>query len=339
MNMLKRHFYMLLRLALGLGLLVYLSASDVMDWERLAGLGRAWPLALAALGCLALAAIGLGAWRLCLLMRPHRLHLSFAASARLTLIGLFFNTCLPGATGGDVVKIYYAMQGNGGRRLEIATVMMLDRVAGLLGILSFTLVLAFFFRPMLAAFAILNRLVWAAGASLVIVLAIIGCCTSDYGVWRRVVAWAARALPGGDYLRRIIDTLRVYRAHPKAACQVIGASMAVHFFLTVATLLVIQATHPSGAESRMMMLIPMGFMANTLPVTPGGLGVGEAAFDKLFNIAGFSGGAVAIFGWRVLMMIIGLPGLLVYLVDKKQAVVAAQTPLMQDSALSKEERE
>ena len=157
MNRLKRQFYMLLRLALGLGLLAYLSASDVMDWGRLAGLGRAWPLALAALGCLALAAIVLGAWRLCLLMRPHRLHLSFAASVRLTLIGLFFNTCLPGATGGDVVKIFYAMQGNRGRRLEIGTVMMLDRVAGLLGILSFTLVLAFFFRPMLAAFSRFKR--------------------------------------------------------------------------------------------------------------------------------------------------------------------------------------
>ena len=323
MNMFKRQFYTLLRLALGLGLLTYLGASGVMDWRRLAGLGSAWPLALAALGVLAFAALVLGPWRLCVLMRPHGLHLSFAASVRLTLIGLFFNTCLPGATGGDVVKIYYAMQGNHGRRLEIATVMMLDRVAGMLGILGFILALAFFFWPMLAAVAILQGLVWAAGASLAIVLAAIGCCTSDYSVWRRLVAWAARVLPGGVYLSRIIDTLRIYRAHPKVACQVIGVSMAAHLCMTLGVMFVIQATLPVGAESRMMMLIPMGFMANALPVTPGGLGVGEAAFDQLFNTVGLSGGAVAIFGWRVLMMMIGLPGLMVYWLDKKQAVVTA----------------
>src|SRR5688572_21830633 len=111
MKTLRQRFFMLLRIALGLGLLIYLGASGIIDWRALAGLGRDWPLSLAALGLVALACIVLIPWRLCLLMRPHGLHLSLAASVRLTLIGLFFNTCLPGATGGDVVKIYYAMEG------------------------------------------------------------------------------------------------------------------------------------------------------------------------------------------------------------------------------------
>ncbi len=328
MKTLRQHLFTLLRIALGLGLLIYLGASGMIDWRALAGLGRAWPLSLAALGFIALAGIGLIAWRLRLLMRPSGLHLSLAASIRLTLIGLFFNTCLPGSTGGDVVKIYYAMEGNRGRRLEIATIMMLDRVSGLLGILGFTLLLVPFFQPMLTVFPVLNALVWAAAAGLVIVVAGMWGCTSDHAIWRRLVAWMVHTLPGGDYLERVLmNTLRVYRAHPGACCHVLGVSMAVHLCMTLGTLCVIQATHPVGADSRMMLLIPMGFVANSLPVTPGGLGVGEAAFDQLFQIAGFTGGAVAILGWRVLMMIIGLPGILFYLLDKKQAVVPQQTPL------------
>ena len=326
---------MLLRIALGLGLLIYLGASGIIDWRALAGLGRDWPLSLAALSLVALACIVLIPWRLCLLMRPHGLHLSLAASVRLTLIGLFFNTCLPGSTGGDVVKIYYAMEGNRGRRLEIATIMMLDRVVGLLGILGFILLLVPFFPSMLTAFPVLNGLVWAAGGGLAIIFSGMWCCTSDHAIWRRVVSWVVQTLPGGDYLERVINTLRVYRAHTGVSCQVIGMSIAVHLCMTLSTLLVIEATHPVGADSRMMLLIPMGFMANALPVTPGGLGVGEAAFDQLFQMAGFTGGAVAILAWRVLMIIIGLPGLVVYLLDKKQAVVAMQTPLTH-RAFSKE---
>lgn len=318
---------MFLRIALGLGLLIYLGASGIIDWHALAGLGRSWPLSLAALGLVALAGIVLIAWRLCLLMRPHGLHLSLAASIRLTLIGLFFNTCLPGSTGGDVVKIYYAVEGNRGRRLEIATIMMLDRVAGLLGILGFTLLLVPFFQSTLTALPVLKALVWATGGVLAIVLAGMWCCTSNHVIWRRVVTWMVQTMPGGDYLERVINTLKVYRAHAGLCTQVIGVSMAVHLCMTLGTLLVIQATHPVGADSRMMLLIPMGFVANSLPVTPGGLGVGEAAFDQLFQMVGFTGGAVAILGWRVLMILIGLPGIIFYLFDKKQAVVPEQTPL------------
>jgi hypothetical protein len=44
-------------------------------------------------------------------------------------------------------------------------------------------------------------------------------------------------------------------------------------------------------------------------------------------MAGFTGGAVALLGWRVLMIIAGLPGIVFYLLDKKQAVVPEQTSL------------
>ncbi len=327
MQTFRQHLFAFFRITLGLGLLIYLGASGVIDWVALAGLGRSWPLSIVALSLVFLAGIVAIAWRLCLLMGPHGLHLSLPASIRLTLIGAFFNTCLPGATGGDVIKIYYAMDGNRGRRLEIATIMLLDRVVGMLGLLGFALLLVPFFQPMLAASPVLRMFPWAAGGGLAAVLAGMWCCTSDQVIWRRGVAWMVRTLPRGEYLERVIDTLRVYRAHQGAFCQIIGLAMVVHLCMTLSILLVVQATHPAGADSRMMFLSTMGFVANALPVTPGGLGVGEAAFDQLFQMAGFAGGAVAALGWGVLMIVSGLPGIIFYLLDKKQAVVAEQTPL------------
>ena len=36
---------------------------------------------------------------------------------------------------------------------------------------------------------------------------------------------------------------------------------------------------------------PLGFLANALPLTPGGLGVGEKGFDVLFSLVGGAEGA------------------------------------------------
>ena len=54
------------------------------------------------------------------------------------------------------------------------------------------------------------------------------------------------------------------------------------------------------------------------PITPGGLGVGEVAFGKLFALAGFTGGVEALLGWRVLMALIGLVGLAFHLQGRQE---------------------
>jgi hypothetical protein len=57
----------------------------------------------------------------------------------------------------------------------------------------------------------------------------------------------------------------------------------------------------------------LGMLANALPVTPGGIGVGEAAFEQLFALAGgVAGGAMLILSWRIGMLPICLLGLIFY---------------------------
>jgi uncharacterized membrane protein YbhN (UPF0104 family) len=60
------------------------------------------------------------------------LSLSLWNAIQLTLIGFFFSTFLPGAAGGDLAKLYYATHENEGRRAEVATVLLFDRIIGLL---------------------------------------------------------------------------------------------------------------------------------------------------------------------------------------------------------------
>ena len=315
-----RRFIPVLRMGIGLGLLAYLGFSGTIDWGSLIGLARGWPLALVSLGLLFIATC-IASWRVCLLMRPHDLYLSLTASMKLMLIGYFFNTCLPGATGGDVIRIYYATGGNRGRRLEIVTIFLFDRLIGLCGLLLLPLFLAPFFRPLLIAVPGLRNLIWITGVAAAVALSIVWLCTYGQRFCRHIIDWVLGKLPQGQYVARMLDTLSLYRSHMATLSVTIGLSVVVHICVMLGSLFIAQVTTTTGARETMALLIPLGFVANGLPLTPGGLGVGEAAFDQLFQLVGLTGGAIVILGWRMLMFILGLPGLAFYIFAKKQIVV------------------
>src|SRR5215510_8716080 len=129
-----RTLFTFLRLAVGLLLVVLLARSGAIDWSALARLASDWRLVAASLSLFTLAML-LQAWRACVLLRAQGFEMSLWASFKLSTIGLLFSAVLPGATGGDGVRIYYAASGNAGRRTEVATVLLLDRAVGMLSLL------------------------------------------------------------------------------------------------------------------------------------------------------------------------------------------------------------
>src|SRR5262245_46233471 len=106
-----------------------------------------------------------------------------------------------------------------------------------------------------------------------------------------------------------------------------GISLLAHTIAIGVALLVAQVTDPAGAAWEMSLLIPLASIANLVPLTPGGLGVGEAVFDHLFALAGFAGGAEAMLGIRVLMAVVSLPGLVFYLQGGRRFVHHAAPPM------------
>jgi hypothetical protein len=50
------------------------------------------------------------------------------------------------------------------------------------------------------------------------------------------------------------------------------------------------------------------------------LGIGEAAFNKLFEMAGLTGGAEALLGWRMLTILISMIGLVFYLRGRRHFI-------------------
>jgi len=316
---LTKKFFYPLRLIIAISMLWYLASMGSIEWASFSGLAEAWQYTLIAIVLFAIAT-ALQALRLKLLINAHQLKLSFFAAIKLTFIGLFFNTYLPGATGGDLVKIYYASKGNPESRAEVITILLLDRFIGLFSLLTLPLLLAPFFSDLIAAQPVLQTLL---GASLAIACGII--LTSFIGVRyeladSRFLRWIERKFRFGQLLTRILHTLHFYRNGMGVIFRALLCSYAAQSLMVGGGMAIAHATIPAGADLRMLVVIPMGYIANALPITPGGLGVGEAAMEALFTMSGLSGGAETILGWRLIMIIVGLLGLVFYLKGDKRFV-------------------
>jgi glycosyltransferase 2 family protein len=141
----------------------------------------------------------------------------------------------------------------------------------------------------------------------------------------RAVEWMFAKMPLGNYGMRIFDTVHRLGEHPGPLAAASVLAMASQG-LTVAILLTLAwATSPGDPVARAAIVVPLGLLANTVPLTPGGLGIGEAAFDRLFRIAGMVSGAEAMLSWRLLTTVLSLLGLLFYLQGRERVVHGRKT--------------
>jgi hypothetical protein len=259
------------------------------------------------------------ATRLGLLLNPQTMQLSFGQRYRLISVGTFFNFCLPGATGGDVVKLYYLASENRGRGIELAMVLLIDRVVALTSLLALVIGLALLDGQLIGKYALIRWFVTVAAAGMggLLLAAIASCSTTikQSRVFRSLIC----KLPFHHYLERASDALYAFRNHKRAITLAALVCLFGHLawtgmFLCVGTILMPQA---KGLAIAVLALI--GMLANALPITPGGLGVGEAAFDRLFNMAGFIGGAPLLLAWRTGMLPLCAVGCVVYVIGMKRS--------------------
>ena len=311
----------LVRLAVGVGLLAYLAHSRLVDFGALLRLLTAWPVTFAGLA-LIFADIFCMSVRLCWLFRPQGLRLSLRSSLELNLISSFFATFLPGAAGGDLSKLYFAARENKGKRAEIVTTIAFDRFVGLFSILLLPLLFAPFFVPLIHGTPVLQVLLATAAALALGLLAVFLLCQFQQEFVMKMASRLSHFIPGRELPERSVATIGAYRDHLGVVMAALGASLAANLTMIAAAALAISLLAPGSLSWRMCLVIPMGDVANSLPITPGGLGVGEAAFNGLFRVAGLSGGAEALLCWRIWRAMVGVAGLAIYLRGMRRDVFA-----------------
>src|SRR5262249_39794604 len=95
---------------------------------------------LAAAAVLMALAISLQLLRWYFLVRALDLPFSLYNAFRLGMVGMFYNTCLPGSVGGDLVKAYCIAKAHPERKTRAVATVIADRGMGLFGLILFAAV-------------------------------------------------------------------------------------------------------------------------------------------------------------------------------------------------------
>jgi uncharacterized protein (TIRG00374 family) len=304
-----------LRAGFGAALLVYVLKSGGA-WASLQSLLSLWWLVVA-INLAPVFGASIEARRLAVLFGAHGLTVRFWTGFRVVAIGALFNLLIPGGTGGDVMKLYYLAGRHKGRGVEVATILLVDRVVALFAMLVVVLGLVTAQLPTLGRVPTVRGTAIGVAASLALLLSGVAILWSarirESAAYRRLMAW----LPLGRFLARAADAAFAFRTHKSALLKAALLSLAGHTILVGTLALMGRVLLPSVPTLLVCTLALLGLIASAIPITPGGVGVGEAAAEALFRSVGVPGGAALVAGWRAGMIGICIIGAVLYAVDVK----------------------
>jgi uncharacterized protein (TIRG00374 family) len=310
----RRLWTSLAKTALGVTLLAALVLWGKIDLNVLLEL-TATPSAVVM--CLALLFLGLpvAALRWGIFLRALGVSIPFLNLFHFVAIGLLTNVLLLGSAGGDAIRGIYAWRALGGSGARIAASVIADRLSVLFAILFITLAFSLFYWHRIQQVPALAAL----GASIIAlaVACIIAICVlfAAPDLMRPLEAALLRwpfVVNLLEQMRRIVLMLRTSPLSLLAAFALALMTQILTVFAVLAIAEAIKIGMLSAADY--MFAVPLTLLVNALPLTPSGIGVGEAAFDQICRwLEPTPSGAAyssIFFAFRVVATLTCIPGLI-----------------------------
>lgn len=271
-------------------------------------------------------ALAVERWRLLLVKQGLRHERSVVY--RLALIGQFFNFAIPGGVGGDLVKAFYLTQNNPHAKLSSALSVLMDRVLGLFSMI-FIAVLALALdwhmveenkrlRYIFVALCLLG------GAMFVGFVIALSHKLHKSGRLHSLL----RKFPLGRRLEQLYDHIFSYRQNLGVILMAVLLSAVAQAAAIMVIYIVAGAMGAHLPLSAYFVAAPVGFIVTALPISPAGVGVGQAAFLFLFNIcSGLESnvGSTGLTVFQIATFTISLLGAWFYISAKKHMPREPQT--------------
>jgi uncharacterized protein (TIRG00374 family) len=310
----------LIRIGAGVLLLALLYYWRVIDVGALSILvARPDILVLALIA--SLANIPLEALRWNILLRAQGLDLRLWRTTRVLATSVFFANFLPGAAGGDLVRGVYIYKAVPGKRAAAMLSILIDRLIGLVAFVLLGLA-AMLTRPI--GRGPLEFSVLAVSVTFIALLVLL----FFYG---HIIAQALQRLLRGRSARlaRAIDdtgdALRQYVRDGRRVALALMLSVVIVGCAVGPIVMIAEAMPFAGHDFVSPSAVDYGIaglyalIANSLPVTPGGLGIGEGAFASavvmLAPQAARAAYGTIFLAFRCVFILSTLPGLATYLTE------------------------
>lgn len=316
--MLKTLFVNTVKILIAAGLIYWLVTSGKLDFKLLAQL-KDHPFAVLIAMLLSVVNFVLISYRWQTILRARRpVRIPLFGLLRITWIGQFFSSVLPGSVSGDLVKILYIQKFDKtfSKKFIFASI-LIDRVMGLSGLILLVGMSSLIFgkrisenAPAMAPLLNINYLLMG------LVILSFGIFFYFHSVIRKfLVKLQSIALAG--LFESIIalwdDLVSIRRKLPK----VVAVSILVQFIGVVIFWSLIYpfvGDHMNFVQA--LAFIPIGLMTLALPVAPSGLGVGHAIFQKLFELSHIDNGASLFNLYFVVTLVVNVFGVIPYILTK-----------------------
>lgn len=280
----------------------------------------------------------LHAWRWYRLNIVQGINLSFSKTLMPTYIGMAFNTVLPGSVGGDFVRSYYILKQFPHQKSRAILAILADRIIGLIAVFGIACLISPYylelFRHNTILFFLLVVCMSVCLGSLLVGVLGFWLLSDKTTLYRQIVVKSQHSKPI-RMLRSLLEAIHVYRNAKFVILETLLISM-----LTQATLLVLVMIISKIMGLALlspfdyMLALVIGQVVNLVPLTPGGVGLGEAAFANVILIIhpGVTAAyATVFFALRLLNTVAVLPGVLVgifgyHLLDKSHLKVYEKSP-------------
>lgn len=252
------------------------------------------------------------------LLRIQGIHLSWARVFLLTLIGVFFNFCIPGGTGGDVVKIFYLLKETPGKRALALLSVLVDRILGLLGLALLAAVLIGAKWSWLVSTPETARWGWPA---VIILIFTVGGIHFSWMITRRGLVHKLPArFPGRDKLADLALAYSLYGRAWRTSLAGVIVSMVAHVAFFGVFYCASRALARDGMDmptfGELSTIMPIVNVLSAMPVSVGGLGAREFLFqvflEKLCGVDVHIAPVISMTGY-FLMLVWGVVGGVLYL--------------------------
>lgn len=324
-----------IKIAIAAAVLTLMWRSGKLQPQVIVTAAGRWP-ELLAVATMIFSLVMICAARWALLMRGQGFHLPWRQTLSLTMIGVLFSAVIPGAVSGDLVKGYYvAREVQEKRTLALATILM-DRIIGLSSLATVASVGVIWNHELVLAnrtLAVLSLMaLGGCGVGFIGLLAAVFASRQVLGVANRL----PHALPGRQLVIRTAEVLATYRHQVRRLLVAFLMSAPVHLLGCASMLVCLHAVGESRSmpASLVLFAFPLGMLAVAVPITPIGIGVGQAAFYAVCNMAvqgSGSAGANAFTVFQAVQLPVFLLGLIPYLSYRKTAPADLSAAALEDA--------
>jgi glycosyltransferase 2 family protein len=277
-----------------------------------------------------------------LLLKAQEIHIGYFTALKLHFLGLFYNNCLPGSVGGDLLRAWYVTH-HTDKKVEAALSVFVDRAIGL----GCTIVLAAFFywlilsgqssegldisRSIGGSNGLIVYVKWLvivffmAAVLLVILLSV---SRRGRGMLKR--AYSMVWQKGTILLKKLITAVRLYCSKPFTLMFAVFLTFFIQI-LAIFCIWLICWERGIGVELKYYLaFFPVSWVAGSLPISVGGVGIVEGSLKMLFSkVPGILNGQSVIPGLihRGILLLISVPGLIIHIrgthlpVDKEEFLV------------------